>query len=189
MGELGAEKALALAAGEGGVDPENPTVAPAPVVPETPEVPGGEAPATSIKAALRLTALKFNEERREATGLLARPFDGTSDSLDVDGEAMTSEDVFRLARSYMLRQRVAGHDDQHDRVPGKRVLVEVFVNDERVGSPLYPAGAAVCTMRYLDDEDWAAVRAGERNGFSYDADVSGVVAEVEVLVRPGEVRA
>jgi len=132
-------------------------------------------------------SLKLNDERREATGVLAKAFDGTSDSLDTDGEALTAEDVLTLARSFMLQELIAGHDDNHDRLPHNRRLVEIFVNDDRVQSPLFPADAAVATMHYPEDEDWALVKSGQRAGFSFDAGTIPGVREVEILVRPVEV--
>jgi len=150
---------------------------------------GGTEQHTAQKSSGVFTALKFDEERREATGVLAKAFDGSGASLDTDGEAMKAVDVFKLARSYMLTGKTAGHDDSHSKVPGNRTLVEMFVNDDRIASPLYPPGAAVCTMKYHDDADWQAVKAGQRNGFSFDAAVVPVIEEVEVLVPAEEVRA
>ena len=143
--------------------------------------PAPEPPSTSW------TAWKFAEERQEATGVLAKAFDGTAASLDGDGEALRAADVLQLARSYMLRGKIGGHDDNHDRLPHNRRLVEIFVNDERVASPLFPAGACVVTMQYPDPEDWQLVRSGQRSGFSFDADTIPVVATVELLVDPEQV--
>jgi len=56
-----------------------------------------------------LLSVKFAEERREATGVVAKAFDGTPDSLDLDGEAMDPADVFKLVRSYMLGGKLRGH--------------------------------------------------------------------------------
>ncbi|MFH1566420.1 MAG: hypothetical protein ABIL09_00355 [Gemmatimonadota bacterium] len=134
-----------------------------------------------------VVSVKLSDERREATGVLAKAFDGTSASLDVDGEALWPEDVFLLARSFMHRELIGGHDDNHDRLPHNRRLVEIFVNDDRIASPKFPPNAAVITMHYPDDEDWALVKSGQRSGFSFDAATTPDIREVEILVRPDEV--
>jgi hypothetical protein len=94
----------------------------------------------------------------------------------------------------MLQGRLSGHDDEHgdagtDVTEGEGVghLVEIFVNDERVASPLFPAGAGVATVKYSEPE-WALVKAGKRTGFSFDADVEASIKQVEVLVLVAEVR-
>lgn len=135
-----------------------------------------------------VVALKLSPERREATGVVAQPFDGTAGSLDLDGEALSAEDVLELARSYMLGQKLTEHDDEHDRVSDVGSLVEMFVNDDRIGSPLYPVGALVATIKYTPEE-WKLVKAGKRTGFSFDADVLPEIRTVELLVPAGQVRA
>ena len=137
--------------------------------------------------ALVTTALKLDATRREATGVFVKPFDGTAKSLDLDGEAVTLDDVYRMARLFMEQRRIGGHDDQHDRVSEVGELVEIFVNDDRIASPHFPPGAGVATMRYTPDE-WALVASGQRTGFSYDVGVVVEVKPVELLVRPAEVR-
>lgn len=144
----------------------------------------------STKSALKFTVSELtatSDERREATGVLARSFDGRADSLDADGEAMLPGDVLDLARAYMLQGRVFEHDDQHDRSSDVASIVEVFFNDERIQSPHFPKDSAVVTLRYHDDREWLLVKSGKRTGFSFDADVSAVVMEFEMLVRPDQV--
>ena len=143
--------------------------------------------AESRKQGARLVALKLAEERREATGVVAYPFDGTSEGLDLDGEALTESDVLQLARSYLLGGRLTEHDDEHDRESDVGTLVEAFVNDERIASPLFPVGSFVATIRYTPEE-WALVKAGKRTGFSYEAVTHPQVQEVELLIPAGEVR-
>ena len=136
-----------------------------------------------------VSALKAtNIERQEATGVLARAWDGDLASLDSDGEAMAPEDVYLLARAFMLQERLDGHDVNHDRTTDAARLVEVFVNDERVASPLYPAHAAVVTLRYHDEDVWAQVKAGELTGFSFEVSLHVELREVEVLVPADQVR-
>lgn len=145
----------------------------------------GELPGAS--KALQTVALKLDSSRREATGVFVKPFDGTAKSLDLDGEAVTLDDVYRMARLFMEQGRISGHDDQHDRASEVGTLVEIFVNDERIASPHYPAGAGVCTMKYTPEE-WALVVSGQRTGFSYDVGVFAEVELVELLVPPSAVR-
>ena len=134
-----------------------------------------------------LLSVKFAEERREATGVVAKAFDGTPDSLDLDGEAMDPADVFKLVRSYMLGGKLRGHDDQHDNSSDVGVIVEAFFNDDRVNSANFPKNSAVVTMRYTEAE-WDLVKAGERTGFSFEAGVVPEIRTVELTVPKGQVR-
>ena len=136
---------------------------------------------------LPVRAVKFNESRQEATGVLAKPFDGTSASLDFDGEAMLPKDVFTLIRSYMLLGRTHGHDDEHDMLPHDRILVEAFFNDDRIQSPHFPPNSGVVTLHYPDPDDWQLVLSGKRSGFSFDAKTKPVIMEVELIVPDSKV--
>lgn len=138
-------------------------------------------------AAPVLAALKLDATRREATGVFVKAFDGTAESLDLDGEAVSLPDVYVMARLFMEQGRITGHDDQHDRSSDVGTLVEIFVNDDRINSPNFPKNAGVATMRYSPDE-WALVVSGQRTGFSFDVGVFAEIVGVELLVPASQVR-
>lgn len=142
---------------------------------------------TCVKFAVNALA-PSNLERMEATGVLAIPFDGSLASLDVDGEALSPEAVYELARAYMLQERLSGHDVQHDKQTDAARLVEIFVNDERIASPQFPTGAAVVTLRYHDPAVWEQLKTGRLTGFSFEADVFVQFRTVELVVPADQVR-
>jgi hypothetical protein len=144
----------------------------------------------------KLVACKFSveqlapsrPERMEATGVLARAWDGTMAGLDADGEGMDAEAVYELARAYMLQHSLDGHDVQHDKVTDAARLVEIFFNDERITSPLFPPDSCVITLRYHDPEVWRQVKEGELTGFSFEAGVNVELRTYELLVPLEQVR-
>lgn len=141
-------------------------------------------------------AVKFTVDRlqvsslalKEATGVLALSFDGTLESLDLDGEGLRPEHALALARYYMLLDRLSGHDVQHDRQTDAARIVEIFFNDERISSPHYPANAVVVTLRYHDDTVWSRVVSGELTGFSFEAPVMVEIQTVEMVIPAEQLR-
>jgi len=153
----------------------------------TPASTGAETAQVAIKFSVEQLS-PSNVERMEATGVLARAFDGSLGTLDVDGEAMTAAAVYELARAYMLQGRLAGHDVQHDKQTDAARLVEIFVNDERIASPLFPVDASVVTLRYHDPAVWEQVKSGKLTGFSFEADVIVFIEHVEMVIPANQVR-
>jgi len=139
------------------------------------------------QAPVVLSALKLNEERREATAVFVRSFDGTAKSLDLDGEAVSKGDALKMTRLFMAQRKLDGHDVNHDRTTMAGELVEIFFNDDRIASPHFPLNTGIATLKY-SPLVWAKIKGGELTGLSYDVGVVAEVVETEVLIDPSEVR-
>lgn len=89
----------------------------------------------------------------------------------------TPESVFEMMQLYM--EKGFDLDREHDRVilgKAKVKVVESFL--ARPGDPDFIEGSWVLGVHIIDDDLWAAVLAGEINGFSHDTFVE--MTEIEI---------
>jgi hypothetical protein len=114
-------------------------------------------------------------EKRLVTGEVYAPF-----RLDTYGEYMLPDDIEVMAHRFMLLHLAQTIDTQHDNAPNGSYPVESYI--ARDGDPDYAPGTWVMTVKVPDDRVWSKVKAGEINGFSFEAMVVPVETEVEYLV-------
>jgi hypothetical protein len=98
--------------------------------------------------------------------------------IDSDGEAMTAEEIQKLAHEFIARGLVDAIDLEHSKKASGVVVVEFFI--ARPGDPDYSEGAWVLGVRIQDDEIWEKIQAGEINGFSFNATMDKTKVRVPV---------
>ncbi len=89
---------------------------------------------------------------------------------DADGEFMTAAEIKKMAHDFIRDGKVGMVDTNHDNVlvTGASV-VESFI--ARKGDPDFLEGAWVVGMHINDAATWAAIKKGDINGFSMEAEV------------------
>lgn len=101
--------------------------------------------------------------------------------IDTDGEAMTAEEIEKMAHNFMMHRGTDAIDVQHDYMPSGCLVVESFIarKDDPDG---FVNGSWVLGVKVLPDELWDQVQKGELNGFSFagNADSQKVRARVNV---------
>lgn len=100
--------------------------------------------------------------------------------LDSHGEMMLAEDVELMAHRFMQLDITKAIDVQHNNVPIAAYPVESFI--ARAGDPDYTEGAWVMGVKVEDKLVWADIKAGNLNGFSFQAMVKAMEVDVEVDV-------
>jgi len=103
--------------------------------------------------------------------------------LDTDGEFMTAPEIKKAAYKFMQSLSLKSIDVQHDNnlVDGACV-VESFI--ARAGDPEFIEDSWVVGIHVDNDDVWAAIKAGEINGFSMQAEVYREEATLEMVVPP-----
>lgn len=92
---------------------------------------------------------------------------------DTQGDIMKADEIRKMAHRFLAegltKQVDVNHDNRCDdgEIPG--VVVESFI--ARKGDDLFVEDAWVTGVHVLDDEIWEAIKAGEINGFSMQANV------------------
>lgn len=100
--------------------------------------------------------------------------------VDTDGETMTAGDIQKLAHDF-LSDGGGTIDINHNHIPAEGIeVVESFI--ARSGDPEYREGAWVLGLRMKEGQVWDAIKAGELNGFSFDAFVKKVNKKVLVEI-------
>jgi len=99
--------------------------------------------------------------------------------IDTDGEAMTPEDVQKMAHDFLASGRVGKIDVEHNLQPSGCLVVESFLarKDDPDG---FLEGAWVLGVKVIPDEIWSLVLKGELNGFSFYGPVQKVSAQAVV---------
>lgn len=103
---------------------------------------------------------------------------------DSDGEYMTAEEIKKMAHDFVRRQKMGMVDTNHDNklVEGASV-VESFI--ARKGDPDFIEGSWVIGMHIDNADTWAAIKKGDLNGFSMEAEVlRGEPTEVTMELPP-----
>jgi len=101
--------------------------------------------------------------------------------VDTDTEAMTRDEIRRMAHRFLASGRVNKIDVQHDREESGCVVAESFI--AKANDPDgFIDGSWVLGVYVLPDDLWDAVKKGEINGFSFYGAVDKVPTEVMVEV-------
>jgi len=92
------------------------------------------------------------------------------DKIDLNGEAIRKEDIYKAAIKFMEYQKV---DSQHDFVDGKGKVVFNWILDTDETKILmdgsakeYPAGTWMVGVKINDPKEWDLIKSGQRRGFS-----------------------
>jgi hypothetical protein len=115
-----------------------------------------------------------SEAERLVYGEVYAPF-----QVDTDGEAMTPEDIKKMAHDFLAKGRVNKIDVQHNLEPSGCLTVESFLarKDDPDG---FLEGSWVLGVKVFPDELWAMVLKGELNGFSFFGPVTPVPVQATV---------
>lgn len=90
------------------------------------------------------------------------------DVQDSQGDAMSAEEIEKMAYGYMLLDDLkATIDTNHDRQSNGSYPVESFL--ARKGDPDFPEGSWVLAVKVTNPEIWARIEKGDLNGFSFEA--------------------
>lgn len=115
-------------------------------------------------------AIKADEEHQVVYGVVYAP-----NRVDTDWEAMTAEEIQKMAWNFLENHREENIDLAHDLKQSGCVVVESFV--ARSGDPDFPEGAWVLGTRCPDDV-WKRIKEGEFNGYSFYGGVKKYPATV-----------
>ena len=101
--------------------------------------------------------------------------------VDTDGEAMTAEDIRKMAHNFLASGRVTKIDVQHNQKESGCVVVESFI--ARKNDPDgFIKDSWVLGIHVPSDDVWEAVKKGELNGLSFFGSVQKVPARARVIV-------
>ena len=101
--------------------------------------------------------------------------------IDTDEEAMTAEEIQKMAYSFMMRGLTDKIDVGHNYRESGCLVVESFIarKDDVDG---FVEGSWVLGVKILPDELWEAVKKGELNGFSFAGRAQHQTVEAVVKV-------
>ncbi len=90
--------------------------------------------------------------------------------VDTDEEAMTADEIKKMAHSFMMDGFTSKIDVQHSQAESGCLIVESFL--ARKNDPdNFIEGSWVLGVKVLPDELWEAIQKGELNGFSFGGSV------------------
>jgi len=118
---------------------------------------------------------KFDEEKQIVWGEVYAP-----DVPDSQGDFMTAVEIEKMAYNFVKSGRLNKVDVQHDNVEIGSIIVETFV--ARPGDPDFIEGAWVVGVHVPDPTVWQALKSGELNGFSMEADGKREVTDLLVKI-------
>jgi len=123
--------------------------------------------------------LKADEEKRLVFGVISEP-----DTVDLQGDALSREEIARMARNF--EQYVREFRDRHTRRKVRTEIIRSWVNDHdfTYAGQLIKAGSWLMCVRVLDDEIWGKIKSGIYRAFS----IGGRGVRIE-RVRPDNQRA
>lgn len=117
-----------------------------------------------------------SEERRLVYGEVYAPL-----HIDTDQEAMTAQEIEKMAHRFLQKGRTSKIDVQHNYEETGCYVVESFI--ARKSDPDgFVEGSWVLGVKVPSDELWEAVKKGELNGFSFAGISKKDQVEVEVQV-------
>ena len=118
-----------------------------------------------------------SEERRLVYGEVYAPM-----QIDTDGEAMTAQEIERMAHKFLASGRTSKIDVAHDHSESGCLAVESFIA-RKEDPDGFVLGSWVLGVIVVPDELWKAVKSGELNGFSFAGGVEKeqVTAKVTVV--------
>lgn len=96
--------------------------------------------------------------------------------IDSHGEMMLPEDIRKMAHRFLISQKNHFIDMMHNNNPVEASVVESYI--AKADDKDYAEGAWVLGVKIFDSAIWAKVMAGELNGYSFEAMVYKVDAEV-----------
>lgn len=105
--------------------------------------------------------------------------------IDSHGEMMLAADIETMAHRFMGRMveaKGAVIDTEHDNVAIGAYPIESYV--ETVEGQPWPVGSWILGVKITDPEVWRKVKAGELNGYSFEAMVQKRPVVVEVQMDP-----
>ena len=107
-----------------------------------------------------------SEEKRLVYGEVYSPM-----HVDTDGEAMTTDEIEKMAHSFLSKGRTGKIDVSHSFRESGCLVVESFL--ARKNDPDgFILGSWVLGVKVIPDELWTAVKKGEINGFSFAGDAA-----------------
>lgn len=115
----------------------------------------------SVKKSVLSRIRKVDDFRRWVTGVVLEP-----DTVDLQGDVITKEDVRRAMEGYMLQSQTVGH--QHETIAPASVVECYLANDDFYldGKELVRKGSWVLTVKVFSDSIWNDVITGKITGFS-----------------------
>lgn len=118
-----------------------------------------------------------SEEKRLVYGEVYAPM-----RVDTDDEAMTADEIERMAHDFLARGKTDKIDVTHNYKESGCVVVESFIARKQ-DSDGFVEGSWVVCAKIIPDELWSDVKKGEINGFSFagSADKEPIVVEVKVV--------
>jgi hypothetical protein len=102
-----------------------------------------------------------SEEKRLVYGEVYAPM-----RVDTDTEAMTAEDIEKMAHAFLARGKTDCIDVQHSMEESGCVVVESFIA-RKEDPDGFIQGAWVLGVKVIPEELWQAIKSGELNGFSF----------------------
>lgn len=121
---------------------------------------GGDTKKKKEDAMLKKLVIK-SDEKRLVFGEVYAPL-----RVDTDNEAMTAEQIERMAHNFLAKGRLWKVDTSHNLKMSGCVVVESFI--ARKNDPDgFIEGSWVLGVKVLPDDLWSAVKSGELNGFSF----------------------
>jgi hypothetical protein len=125
----------------------------------------------SSKLQATLTIKKVQGDQQIVTGEVYAPY-----VIDSHGEMMLPEDIVKLAHRTLLNSKNHSIDVMHDNKQIKASIVESYI--AKKNDPDYAEGAWVLSIKIMDDNVWAMIKAGKLNGYSLEAMVYKYEADV-----------
>lgn len=117
-----------------------------------------------------------SEKRRLVYGEVYAP-----NQIDTDGEAMTAEEIEKMAHNFLMHGRTDKIDEMHDYSETGCLVCESFI--ARKSDPDgFVKGSWVLGVYILPDDLWEKVEKGEINGFSFAGRSQSEVVEATVRV-------
>lgn len=128
------------------------------------------------KVTLSVSIKSVDEDKRIVTGEVYAPY-----ILDSHSEMMEPEDVEFMAHAFLTEGLTESFDVMHDNKVIEAKAVESWIAR---GHPDYNEGAWVLSTKIFDDTTWKLAKTGKLGGYSIEAYVTKVSAEVEFEVEP-----
>lgn len=101
--------------------------------------------------------------------------------VDTDGEAMSADEIEKMAHRFLASGRVGNVDVTHNYQKSGCVIVESFIA-RKSDADGFVEGSWVLGVKVVPDELWEAVKKGELNGFSFAGEVKKIPVTAKVLL-------
>jgi hypothetical protein len=134
----------------------------------------------AVRRAKCAPIVRKNDERQLVYGVVYAPGE-----IDAHGEIMPAHAIEEMAHKFlrlMTLKNDAVIDQQHDNLPVAAYPVESYI--ETSEDMPWPAGSWIMGVKVEDAVIWAKIKAGEINGYSFEAMVTKMPMVVEVEAMP-----